>query len=333
MNAPMSTHVPKLYERAFALIAQDIRNGILPLGDRLTEIGLAYKLGISRAPIRQALRMLEEHNYVRRSNSGGFEVSSPGSHTLGNLKGLSAVKDLRSVKRASWENIYNEVEQAIVSRTPFGSWHVNEVALAKHYEVSRTISRDVLARLQQKGILTKDEKGRWFVPLLASERVAEFYELRAILEPVALEQAYLNAPKAKIALFRDRLLAVMDGDKATDYPSKLDALEKDLHVSLLAFCNNTTLLNAIRLPQSMLLTHHFLYDWTNDMYDSEPFLPEHLNVFELLLDDKVAQASAALSEHLKVSNERSMERICNAIKKIELDDLVYLNRQSGKVMS
>lgn len=327
MPPSRSTITPKLYERAFELISNDISNGELPVGLRLTEVALANRLGTSRAPIRRALILLAEQGLVQRVGANGYEVCAAKSHQLPITRNrLSAPEEMRSASRASWQVIYHDIEGAIVARTAFGSWHVNEVALARDYCVSRTIARDVLARLQQRGILTKDDKGRWFAPILSDQRVRDLFELRQILEPVALRNAALHVPRDTILRLRQNLTSVIGVEKAANYPSLLDHLEQDLHFTLLGYCQNAALLEAISLPQTMLVTQHFLFDWTNDMFVSEPFLPEHLAIYDHLLSGNIDEAAHALTQHLIESTERSIDRLHNIASRIHLPELNYLTR-------
>ena len=47
--------------------------------------------------------------------------------------------------------------------------------------------------------------------------------------------------------------------------------------ALLALASAVLLMRAISLPQALLVAHHFLYRWTSELFDTEPFLPEHLD--------------------------------------------------------
>ncbi|MBR2518471.1 MAG: GntR family transcriptional regulator [Selenomonadaceae bacterium] len=53
-----------------------IRNGILEPGERLMEVQLAEELGISRTPVREAIRKLEQEGYVIMMPRRGTYVSS-----------------------------------------------------------------------------------------------------------------------------------------------------------------------------------------------------------------------------------------------------------------
>src|SRR6188768_4343153 len=51
-----------------------ILSGELPPGEKLTEVALAARLGVSRGPLREAFRMLEEAGLVRSEKNRGVFV-------------------------------------------------------------------------------------------------------------------------------------------------------------------------------------------------------------------------------------------------------------------
>jgi DNA-binding GntR family transcriptional regulator len=106
----------------------------------------------------------------------------------------------------------------------------------------------------------------------------------------------------------------------------LDALERDLHVTILGHCRNAALMQAIVQPQSLLIAHRFLYRWTSRMFESEPFLPEHLTVIDHLAKGRAAKAAAALEAHLRISRDRALARIEVIAAGTQPDPLSYLER-------
>ncbi len=329
-NAPLGA-APRLYERVYGILARQIRDGERPHGERLGESSVAAQFGVSRAPVRQALADLERDGLIEKSagrgyavrrlrrkrQSAGAEPSAPSAHA-----------DLRLVSAASWERIYAEVESEIAARISFGCWRLNEAELARRYHVSRTVARDVAGRLQQRGILRKDDRSRWYAPALTPGHIGELYEMRWLLEPVALSKAAPNAPPGFIAAMRARLEDAIANAHNLDGDA-LDSLETEMHIDLLGFCGNQTLMQAITLPQSLLIAHRFLYKWTPRLFDTEPFLPEHLHIARKLEAGETGKAAALLRKHLRDSRERAIERVQFIIRRFEPDPLPYLTMLSS----
>ncbi|WP_161492386.1 GntR family transcriptional regulator [Brucella pituitosa] len=318
---------PRLYQSARDRLALDIANGGLSEGQRLSETWVAEHFGISRAPARQALVELAARGLLAKEEGRrGYVVSARAGET-----GFDA--DATVAKRgpiqflASWQRIYSEIEREIFARSSIASWRVNELALARHYDVSRTVARDVVARLQQRGIIDKAEGGRWLAPALTDKRLHDLFELRWVLEPLALEKALPRLPEGLLGRLRGNLDAATRAGQVS--AATLDALEQELHVELLGYCDNQALLQAVRLPQTLLVAHHFLYQWTSQLFATEPFLPEHLAIVAALQSGNLKGAQAALIDHLKISHARAMLRVQTIAGTIEPYDLPYLERQDG----
>lgn len=324
MQATLPVTAVKLYRRACDMLAREIRSGFVAAGTRLTETAVAERFGISRAPARQALAELEELGFVQKADGRGYRVRAVSAEQDLALAPLDEPVHGELQPQASWELLYPDVEIEVVSRTAIASWRINEALLARHYRVSRTVAREVVARLQERGIVRKDASGRWFAPALTEKHINELYELRWVLEPLALEKAVPNVPDELLARLRRN---VEDAVAAPQVSSeRLDQLEQDLHVDLLGHCDNQALLRAVSLPQALLVAHHFLYRRTADLFASEPFLPEHLKIFDCLERQDIHGACEALTEHLKVSRHRAMLRIHAVARTIKPADLPYLER-------
>lgn len=59
-----------LADQVFEKLEDDIIKGIYPKGEILTELKLAETLGVSRTPIREALRRLEQERLIKESGKG-----------------------------------------------------------------------------------------------------------------------------------------------------------------------------------------------------------------------------------------------------------------------
>ena len=73
-NIQMDAHLP-LQDVVFKTLRMAILKGELKPGERLMEIQLANKLGVSRTPVREAIRKLEKEGLVLMKPRRGAEVS------------------------------------------------------------------------------------------------------------------------------------------------------------------------------------------------------------------------------------------------------------------
>ena len=89
-NVTMNEYLP-LRDVVFNTLRQAILRGELKPGERLMEIQLANKLGVSRTPIREAIRKLELEGLVLMIPRTGAEVADITEKSL---------KDVLEVRRA-----------------------------------------------------------------------------------------------------------------------------------------------------------------------------------------------------------------------------------------
>ena len=61
---------PSLADQVFERLENDIIQGVYPRGEILTELRLAEELGVSRTPIREALRRLEQERLIESAGKG-----------------------------------------------------------------------------------------------------------------------------------------------------------------------------------------------------------------------------------------------------------------------
>lgn len=84
-------------ERVLITLRRHIMDGSIPAGEKITEVGLAGLLNVSRTPVRLALRALEVEGLIRKREGRGFTVvdfnfddTSQAYMVRGVLEGLAA---------------------------------------------------------------------------------------------------------------------------------------------------------------------------------------------------------------------------------------------------
>src|SRR3984885_156591 len=150
----------------------------------------------SRAPVQAALRILEEEKLIRRFGGRGYLVGPPGMslepvrRDLGK-RGLRIPNEIDAAlqNRGLWEVVYEEVESAVAACLIFGEFRIIESELGDHYGVSRTVVRDVLGRLHERGIIAKTSSSHWIVGPLTAESVRERFQVRRLLGREAVPRA------------------------------------------------------------------------------------------------------------------------------------------------
>ncbi|MFI7275775.1 GntR family transcriptional regulator [Streptomyces sp. NPDC049879] len=82
-------------------IRDDIVGGVLPPGARLAEEQLAQRYGVSRVPVREALRTLESEGFVVSRRHAGACVAQPGDREAADLLDMRALLEPLGAARAA----------------------------------------------------------------------------------------------------------------------------------------------------------------------------------------------------------------------------------------
>ena len=310
-NADRSRAAPR-YARFSDILERSIGKGLLDAGVVLLEGPIAQIFGSSRAPVRQALQYLHGRGLISRFEGRGFVVGAAD----GAVRRVELSVDMFDIdidqqpvrKFFAWEGIYESVERAIVHRSVFGRFRVNELELARHHHVGRTVARDVLTRLQGLGMLEKDERQRWLTVPHDAQRLANLYEIREQLEPLALRQA--------LPFLGDRLLEKMRRKIAGQiraYPhvtsEMMNDLEFDLHVRSLAPCPNGELLGALQRTRCVLTLSKHVLGVAMPLPKADPFMAEHREVLDAMLSGDARKSARLLRGHLRASRPKVIERL------------------------
>lgn len=312
-----ATDGTSIQARAYTLLKEMLDEGRLQPGERLLEAQVAKAFGISRSPARHALKLLCERSLIRELPGRGYEVAHPpaiaGQSLVGATHSRRAVLEpVKIVSVPQWERMYAQLEKELCSRMIFSSVRIVEERVAEQFSVSRTVVRDVLARMHSVGLVTKDSLGRWMAPHVTPAKTHHLYELRWMLEPTALQQAAPHIPPSLMEQARAKVSEALDGFPREGFDT--DVVENDLHVTLLGYCPNEEILQSLSRTHVLFVPTRYLFDPILHIPLSliEDALKEHLEIYNLLLDQQVDKASMALLAHLKNADERWLRRFESA---------------------
>jgi len=334
---PQSTAVTDAVEKTsmqqntFLLLKGMIDEGRIRPGEKLLEAQVAKAFGISRSPARHALRALCEAKIVRELDGRGYQVAGrPEADDVGRTASLDVS---RISPLPQWERVYQKLEQELCIRVLFDSVRIVEAPLAEYFGVSRTVARDVLGRMHSLGVVNKDGLGRWIAPRVSAQKIRELFEIRAILEPEALQRAAPLVARAELERMRTNVQATIAAG-----PVEIGAIgqrETDLHIDLLAHCPNREIVKALSRTHLLFVPSLYLLNPSLRVPrgDVDDALDEHLEIIEQLLDRNVRKATVSLRAHLNEATSRWLRRfkIFAKVERSALPDYLVTHRTDGEV--
>jgi DNA-binding GntR family transcriptional regulator len=87
----------------YATLSFRISRLMIPMGQRLTEQGLSEEFGVSRTPVREALRLLEQAGYVERVSNLGYSVRAISLERADQIYTVRTALEVLSVELAAKE--------------------------------------------------------------------------------------------------------------------------------------------------------------------------------------------------------------------------------------
>lgn len=304
----------KRYEIAEDVLRGNIEDHTLPQGVVLLEGPIADILQISRAPVQRALQALESEGLVHRFNGRGYLVGPAGQgiepnrtdiKTLGLTIPRHADEALQS--RASWERIYNTVEADVAGCVVFGQYRIIEIELADHFNVSRTVVRDVLTRLRERGLVRKNQSSHWIAGPLTAQMIKDHYGLRGMLEPQALVAGASRVDRERLDDLFQRL-SDLERREPADHLATLEAIQADFIEICILATPNERLKESIRnnlLP--VTATERLLRRL--GLPGDPAIITELRLITELLLRGAVKAAAAMMENHLEASVDRTIAQM------------------------
>ena len=280
---------PLLTDRLLDLIAR----GDHPVGHRLIEQALADELGVSRSPVRKALRYLEGLGALGSNPNRGFFVAVGAAR----LRKLKLPRNDES-DEASYLRI---VEDRLSERLPEA---VSESELMQRYALSRLQVQRILNRMAREG-MTERKPGRgWtFRPVLNTvEAHRESYRFRMIIEPAALLEPGFRVDAAAFARVRREQQQMLDGGIETWSASERFRVGAEFHETIVASSGNRFLLDALRNVNRLRRVIEYRQQ-TKSARDFERLhrqCAEHLQLLDLIESGDLGAAAGTLRRHLDV---------------------------------
>ena len=149
-----------LADQVFEKLEDDIIHGIYQKGEILTELKLAEQLGVSRTPIREALRRLEQERLIEESGKGSvvLGISQEDLQDIMDIRehieGLSAYYAAKNMNDTAKEELQHLIDLQDFYFEKWDPEHLRQADDAFHDAIcelsGRMVIRDTLAPLHRK---------------------------------------------------------------------------------------------------------------------------------------------------------------------------------------
>jgi DNA-binding GntR family transcriptional regulator len=202
-------------------------------------------------------------------------------------------------RRTASDHVAEVLREAIVNGQFEDGEELNQVDLANHFRVSRVPVREALHRLQAEGLVHAEAHRRAIVIGFNRERIAEIFDIRALLETYVLER---SAPNLREEDLRQLSQICDQMDAAGDHDRWLEG-NRAFHRALLAPSGmKTALLLIERLSQQV---ERYLRR-SGGVHRREEVDREHRAIIQLLERRDVAKARQVLRRHIQRTRERAL---------------------------
>ena len=274
-----------------------IQSGAVAPGDHLTEDGLSKSFGVSRTPVRFALRMLESTGVVElRTNAGTFVSSRLPKLELFALKAASVGED----------ELYRSILSNRASGVLPGTF--SEAALISRFSAPKAMLRRVLVRLAREGLIERRRGHGWsFLPAFdTDEAVQDSYRFRKLVEcggfyesTFRLDVNELMRARAIQLEFIEKLTKPKGGLQAGDFYR----MNANFHEMLARLSGNRFVEQAV-WQQNQLRRFEEYATFINRPMNLASSCQDHVDIIDALLEGDKDWASALLKRHLTVSSQR-----------------------------
>lgn len=302
-----------LFEVAADTVRQNIETGRLVQGTVLLESALAELLQSSRAPIKRALAILEKESLISRFDGRGYVVGQAEEGMMPrriDLKTLGleiAQTGGDHVGQPNWMRLNDEIEAELSRCRVFGDFRVSETLLADYCQTSRTVVRDILGRLQERGIVAKSATSRWIVRPLTAQTIKDKFHMRSILEVAALRDTGNRINKQALSVLARDIGSVAQAPETLSSERWFSLIDRFAGLTVLSTANvdlasyirsNSKALQAVRKAL-------FALGLPRDGVS----LSEIAMIIDLLLVDSLPGAANMLQSHLEKACVRTIAQL------------------------
>jgi DNA-binding GntR family transcriptional regulator len=194
------------------------------------------------------------------------------------------------------DSVYTELRRAILDRQFDPGEPLTEHELCRRFKVSRPPVREALAKLERDQLVRVVPKKGAFVRTMSHDEIRELYQIREVLEGLALRLAAARVERAELEDFERRFDELKARGPRLDYTAVLP-LGEEFHRYLLKKADNARLLELLEQIREQIRPV-----WTMSLMAPRrvhELLREHLGMIEALKRADVDRAERLMQRHVR----------------------------------
>ncbi len=258
-------------------------------GYHVTEQELVAQFGVSRSPVRAALKVLEQRGVLRARRNQGYLLAQ-GRRDLERIR----IEVPRTADDELYLRIIDDRSSGMLPEA------ITQADLLRRYSPNRAQLARVLVRMTNEGMMVRLKGHGWrFLPTLAGIHSAHAsYEFRLIVEPAMILLANFRTDPDVLRQLREDHLKLLDQatrrrpiDRAWTYD-----LDASFHETIAGFSGNAFLVQAIQ--QHNRLRRLIEYGGYGKLERVKAWAGEHLAILDALQRGSLRRAAESMRLHL-----------------------------------
>ena len=260
-------------------------------GHHLVEQDLCRQFGVSRTPIRGALKLLAEDGRVEARANRGFIL----------LKPVTNVADAEPLDPQDEEDQKLFIAIAQARNTGKLPVEVAQQEIVRMFDVKLPTVLRVLRQMSELGLVERKPGNGWsFTPSIDSSRTrSESYAFRRAIEPAVLLQPTFQLDREWAKESRARHLEFRRKPWRDTLAVKFYEVNSDFHEQLARCSGNRYMLNAVQ--RQIQLRTFMNYQWVYGVERVHASIDEHLAILTALEANRNQDAAVLMEGHLLAS--------------------------------
>jgi DNA-binding GntR family transcriptional regulator len=284
----VQTAPSRLHEELAAMIIQLLKDQNAGIGQHLVELDLCEHFGISRTPVRGALKLLAARGVLESRTNRGFVLR----------QALDKAPDLGPIADRDEEDarLFVAIAEARVSgRLPD---QCTQQEIVRQFKTTVAVVVRVLRELAKLGLAERKPGNGWrFLQSIDSARAErESYQFRMLLEPAILLQAGFKLAPEWVSRTRIHHQSFCEKPWRSTLAVEFYEMNADFHEALARASGNRHMLTAIQ--QQNQLRRFLNYHWDYGVERVRESARQHLAILSALELNDNEFAAVLMRRHL-----------------------------------